>query len=155
MSVKAYAVERGVAHSTIWNAIEAGLIKPRPDGMLDVEQVDAGWYAEHVARKTRIKATDASRTKQLTAAAVVAVSLISQLQRQLEQLRRTTALRTAAEAARDRRQARLLAVLDAFPALYAPAAAQALQLPPAAVQEALQGFAQRLLIDLKLPGRGG
>jgi hypothetical protein len=151
MSVKAYAVERGVGYTTVWNAINVGLIKPRPDGKLNAEEVDAGWYAEHIARRDRIKATDPSRVKQLNAAAVTAVSLISALQRQLEQLRHTTAPRATADAARARRLTRMLAALDAFPALYAPAAAAALQLPQAAAQEAMQGFARRLLVDLKLP----
>ena len=86
----------------------------------NAEEVDAGWYADHLARAAQVKATEASRVKRRDAAAVAVASAISALRRQIAETQRTTAARTATEAARARQSATAARRPAGFPALYGP-----------------------------------
>ncbi len=120
LSIAEYARLRGVPVSTVVDAARSGQITRRRDGRLNAEEVDAGWYADHLARAAQVKATEASRVKRRDAAAVAVASAISALRRQIAETQRTTAARTATEAARARQLQRLHAALQSFPALYGP-----------------------------------
>ena len=150
MKPTVYARARGLPTQTLFNAINDGVILLNEDHMLNVEEVDAGWYADHLVRAEQLKATEASRVKRRDAAAVAAASSIRTLRRQLAELQRTTATRSAAEAAHARRLARLQAALEGFPARYTAEAATALQRPPAAVRAVLDTFTARLINELAM-----
>jgi hypothetical protein len=151
----AYARARKVPRRTVYDAVAAGLIDVDAQGRLNVEKTDAGWFADHRTRARQVKATDASRQRQRDAAAVASASAIRGLRRSLEELQRTTVPREAAEGARARRVARLKAALHCLPTLYAPAAAEALDLPLDVTQAILIRFAGRLLNDLALEDIAG
>ena len=155
MSARAYALARGVAPSTVKDAIAHGHIRAAPGGgIVDLEEADA-WLADHHARAAQTADAAAGRQRRLDAAAISAMSSIARLRRELVELRRTTAPRDKAEAAYARRAARLQAALTHLPGLCTPAAAAALQRPPRAVEAALGRFMEQLAAELDISEKDG
>lgn len=140
MSIPDYADSRGVARPTVYEAVKAGHIAMP----LDAEITDAGWLAEHNARRARVKATEESRERQFTASGISFMAEIAELRRVVAELQASTCRRVDAEAAHGRRVARLQAALEAWPLSYCAEAAAALQRPPGAVYAVLQKFAREL-----------
>ena len=147
ISISAYARSREVAQQTLSNAIAAGHIRRLPSGKLDADEVDATWLVEHQAR-LRIPLAGQYRERALEAAIIDLAATRSALQRELGRLAETTFPREAAERAKDRRRVRLLAALDAFPAVCTPEMATALQRRPAAVRRVLLKFIRAVAADL-------
>jgi hypothetical protein len=147
MSVTAYARARDVPHSTVFEAVRAGLIQAR-DGQVNVEETDAGWYADHLARKDRVVSLEEFRVRQRGASVVDSMARIAGLKRQVEQIRKTTALRGAIEPAATRRASRLRAALGVLPTLHALEALEGLRTQPDTAQAVLERFAARLAADL-------
>jgi hypothetical protein len=73
---------------------------------------------------------------------------IAGLKRQVEQIRKTTALRGAIEPAATRRASRLRAALGVLPTLHALEALEGLRTQPDTAQAVLERFAARLAADL-------
>jgi hypothetical protein len=152
VTVIQYAKLREVPESTLFDAISVGLITTLPDGRVDSDELDAGWHAQYLARKSAAVAGQADRQRQFTAAALTYTSEIQTLQRELKELRRLTAPQASVEPAQDRRAARLQAALEAFPLHHTGEVAEAVQRPPRAVYAVLVKFARLVQADIAVPG---
>ena len=45
LSIRAYAKHRGISHTAVRKAVEAGRIPQEPDGSIDPVKADAAWAA--------------------------------------------------------------------------------------------------------------
>jgi len=69
MNQTEYARARGVNPSSIFSAVQRGLIRLKPDGEIDPEQADATWYRRHLQRQDGRRSgaeTEARREKAVT-----------------------------------------------------------------------------------------
>ncbi|MBF0308115.1 MAG: hypothetical protein HQL56_01115 [Magnetococcales bacterium] len=53
MSIRAYAIRRGVSHTAVRKALSSGRITAEPDGTLDPDKCDAAWAANTNQAQTR------------------------------------------------------------------------------------------------------
>ena len=69
LSIRAYAVHRGVSHTSVRKAIASGRLNTEPDGTIDPDKADSDW----VRNADPSKARDIHKLKPVPAAAVGAV----------------------------------------------------------------------------------
>jgi hypothetical protein len=146
VAVRAFAREKGIPPSTLFDAIDHGHVQTLPGGGID--RTAAGHWLEGYRQRAEMSRLGAPmRQRNLATAASLLTSEIHTRTRQIQELHRDTVSRAAVEAARRRRLDRLRAAIAAIPALECAAVAEALGKPPAAVLAMLQRFAE-LLRDL-------
>jgi hypothetical protein len=129
MSVLEYARLRDVPASTVFDAVSREKIIAR-DGKVNVEDADAGWFADRLLRKKYAVSLAEYRERGRNASVVEALARVSTLTRQIQAIREATAPREKITAAAGRRAERLRAAFEALPALYAAEAAENTQLVP-------------------------